>query len=82
MKRFVKIIAVIAMVHLIFDVAKCGVESYSQKIRIENPISNMEDLDYGIGLYKDSITIKDQYGLDTTVHYQTNLSELFLDLNL
>ena len=82
MKRFVKSIAIVAMIHLIFDIAKWGVEAYSQEIRIENPIHNMEDLDSGIGLYKDSITIKDQYGLDTIVHYQTNLSELFLDLNL
>ena len=78
MKRLLKIIAIFAMLHIIFDAVNCG----GAKIRIENPISNMEDLDYGIGLYKDSITIKDQYGLDTTVHYQTNLSELFLDLNL
>lgn len=78
MKRLLKIIAIFAMLHIIFDVVNCG----GAKIRTENPIHNMTDLDYGIGLYKDSITITDQYGLDTTVHYQTNLSELFLDLNL
>lgn len=52
------------------------------KIGLENPIHQMDDLDYGIGLYHDSITIVDEYGLDTTVHYTEDLSELFLNLNL
>jgi len=77
--KIIQALALVAFIHLLFDIGRWAT---TEEIRTENPIHQMDDLDYGIGLYHDSITVKDEYGLDTTVHYQDNLNELFLELNL
>jgi len=80
--KIIRLLALVAFLHIIYDVATYSNRKINQKIRIENPIYEMDDLDYGIGLYHDSITVVDSYGLDTTVYYTEDLGELFMNLNL
>ena len=48
------------------------------RIVVRNAMFESED---GTTLYE-GIELKDEDGLDTTVHYTEDISELFLDLNI